>query len=203
MHRAISNTMSAVIPFLPDVPLPLVLAVLFGSLGAIVFLRRHTPTPAPTASASSAPAPARTTEEKPKTKPTPAATPSNNDEKKKQTMTTTAAEPQSAPAPTSQLQLTAAELAKYDNHDASLPVYVAIKGTIFDVSSNRAMYPHNEAYGQFAGKDASRALAKSSLNKADCVATWEDLPPEELKVLDDWLAFYTKKYPIVGKVVTE
>ncbi|KAJ1510708.1 hypothetical protein HMI56_006209 [Coelomomyces lativittatus] len=92
------------------------------------------------------------------------------------------------------------ELSKYDNSNTNLPVYLAIKGTIFDVTSNREAYPYNSGYGIFAGKDASRALAKSSLKEEDCVPEWTDLTPEQIKVLDDWHNFYKKKYPIVGQV---
>ena len=54
----------------------------------------------------------------------------------------------------------------------------------------------------FAGKDASRALAQSSLKKEECRPEWEDLKPEHKKVLDDWFTFFSKRYNIKGKVVT-
>lgn len=50
----------------------------------------------------------------------------------------------------------------------------------------------------FAGKDASRALAKSSLKPEDCVPEWSDLPESEKKTLDDWFTFFSKRYNIVG-----
>jgi hypothetical protein len=52
----------------------------------------------------------------------------------------------------------------------------------------------------FAGKDASRALAQSSLKPEDCVPEWEDLGDKEKKVLDDWVTFFSKRYSVVGKV---
>lgn len=52
----------------------------------------------------------------------------------------------------------------------------------------------------FAGKDASRALAKSSLKPEDCVPDWYDLPDKEKTVLDEWYQFFSKRYNIVGKV---
>jgi len=52
----------------------------------------------------------------------------------------------------------------------------------------------------FAGRDASRALAKSSLKSEDCVPEYADLPASELKTLDDWFTFFSKRYNIVGKV---
>ncbi|KAI5206547.1 hypothetical protein E4T38_03753 [Aureobasidium subglaciale] len=55
----------------------------------------------------------------------------------------------------------------------------------------------------FAGKDASRALAQSSLKKEECRPEWEDLKPEHKKVLDDWYTFFSKRYNIKGKVATD
>ena len=52
----------------------------------------------------------------------------------------------------------------------------------------------------FAGKDASRALAQSSLKPEDCKPEWEDLPDKEKGVLKDWFTFFSKRYNIVGKV---
>ena len=44
----------------------------------------------------------------------------------------------------------------------------------------------------FAGRDASKALGKSSMNPEDLSADYSDLTEWELKVLDDWVAYYTK-----------
>ena len=55
----------------------------------------------------------------------------------------------------------------------------------------------------FAGKDASRALAKTSLKHEDCNAQWEDLPDKEQGVLRDWFTFFSKRYNVVGKVQVE
>lgn len=52
----------------------------------------------------------------------------------------------------------------------------------------------------FAGKDASRALASSSLKPEDCVPEWQDLDDMEKTVLEEWYTFFSKRYNIVGKV---
>ncbi|KAJ5144067.1 Cytochrome b5 [Penicillium bovifimosum] len=91
------------------------------------------------------------------------------------------------------------ELAKCDGSDPSRPTLVAIKGVVFDVSRNAA-YGASGQYRVFAGKDASRALASSSLKPEDCVPEWYDLPDKEKTVLDEWFTFFSKRYNIVGKV---
>jgi len=49
-----------------------------------------------------------------------------------------------------------------------------------------------KGYNVFAGRDASKALGKSSMNPEDLSADYSDLTEWELKVLDDWVAYYTK-----------
>ncbi|KAI4266995.1 MAG: hypothetical protein LQ337_008575 [Flavoplaca oasis] len=90
-------------------------------------------------------------------------------------------------------------LAKCDGSTPSYPTYVAIKGTVFDVSGNTAYAPDG-AYHVFAGKDPSRALALSSLKPEDCRSDWEDLADKEKQVLSDWFTFFSKRYNIVGQV---
>lgn len=56
--------------------------------------------------------------------------------------------------------ISAAELSRYDGTDPDKPVYVAIKGKVFDVSSKREMYGAGGSYHVFAGKDASKGLGE-------------------------------------------
>ncbi|KAI9368757.1 cytochrome b5-like heme/steroid binding domain-containing protein [Aspergillus egyptiacus] len=56
------------------------------------------------------------------------------------------------------LSLTPAELSLYDGTDPSLPIYVAVNGTVFDVSANPGMYGPGGSYHFFAGRDATRAF---------------------------------------------
>ncbi|TKA75119.1 hypothetical protein B0A55_05018 [Friedmanniomyces simplex] len=90
-------------------------------------------------------------------------------------------------------------LSKCDGSHADYPTYVAIKGTVFDVSGNKAYGPEG-SYKVFAGKDASRALAQSSLKEEECRPDWEDLSDDHKKVLNDWYAFFSKRYNVKGKV---
>ncbi|KAK5741303.1 hypothetical protein LTR17_004009 [Elasticomyces elasticus] len=93
--------------------------------------------------------------------------------------------------------------------------YFDHQGTVFDVSGNKAYGPEGSYKGKsrgrshvpqadartvFAGKDASRALAQSSLKEEECRPDWEDLSDDHKKVLNDWYTFFSKRYNIKGKV---
>ncbi|KAG2205788.1 hypothetical protein INT47_003971 [Mucor saturninus] len=104
--------------------------------------------------------------------------------------------PQSTP-------ITVSELAKFNGSDPSLPIYVAIKGDVFDVSKNTSSYGPGAGYSVFTGKDSSKALGKSSLKPEECIADYSDLTEKELETLEQWHAFFSKRYNIVGKVVPD
>ena len=73
---------------------------------------------------------------------------------------------------------------------------------MFDVTQAANFYGEGGSYHKFAGKDASRALGKSSLEPADIEnSDLSDLTEEEKKVLDDWFKKYTSKYEKVGRLV--
>ncbi|KAL3893966.1 MAG: hypothetical protein SGCHY_005540 [Lobulomycetales sp.] len=95
---------------------------------------------------------------------------------------------------------TAAELEQFDGTDESMPIYLAVKQTVFDVSKSRKMYGPGGSYRNFAGRDASRALGMSSTKIENCVSDYFTLDDEQLKVLEDWEKFFKKKYNIVGTV---
>ncbi|KAI4256549.1 MAG: hypothetical protein LQ352_002045 [Teloschistes flavicans] len=108
--------------------------------------------------------------------------------------------PKEAPKlnPPKNTPISLSHLAKCDGNSPSYPIYVAIMGTVFDVSGNTAYAPEG-AYHIFAGKDASRGLALSSLKIEDCRPEWEDLADKEKQVLNDWFTFFSKRYNIVGQ----
>ena len=56
------------------------------------------------------------------------------------------------------MNLTPAQLSTYDGSNPDLPIYLAINGTIFDVSAGRKTYGPGGSYGVFAGRDATRAF---------------------------------------------
>ncbi|KAK1925462.1 cytochrome b5 [Papiliotrema laurentii] len=97
--------------------------------------------------------------------------------------------------------ISVAELRQYDGTDPSKPIYVAIKGRVFDVSHKKEMYGKGTGYNVFAGKDASKGLGMSSLDPKDAVADYSGLNEAQMKTLDQWESFFEKRYNIVGKVV--
>ncbi|KAF7980341.1 hypothetical protein HWV62_38771 [Athelia sp. TMB] len=103
-------------------------------------------------------------------------------------------------APPKDDPFTLEQLKQFDGSDSSKPIYVAIKGTVFDVSHKADVYGPGKSYNIFAGKDGSKGLGKSSLKPEDAVPDYSDLPDADMKVLDDWHAFFSKRYNIVGKV---
>jgi hypothetical protein len=58
----------------------------------------------------------------------------------------------------------------------------------------------NKTAAVFAGKDASRALAKTSTKLEDVSPEWKDLDDKEKSTLNDWNTFFSKRYNVVGKV---
>jgi membrane-associated progesterone receptor component len=52
----------------------------------------------------------------------------------------------------------------------------------------------------FAGKDASRALGKTSTKPEDVSSVWNDLDEKEKGTLNDWVTFFSKRYNVIGVV---
>lgn len=101
------------------------------------------------------------------------------------------------------------ELAKHDGSGetppegyGAMPIYLGARGKVYDVSfGGVTFYGPGCSYNRFAGKDASRALAKMSFEPVDIEnRDISDLTEKELKVLDDWVKTFEerKNYPCVG-----
>ncbi|KAL4181938.1 hypothetical protein AMTRI_Chr12g239910 [Amborella trichopoda] len=100
-----------------------------------------------------------------------------------------------------EMELTEQGLRQFNGSDPSKGIYVAIKGRIFDVSTAKNFYGPGGSYAIFAGRDASRALAKMSKNEEDISPSINDLSEKEIGVLQDWEKKFEAKYPVVGRVV--
>jgi len=86
---------------------------------------------------------------------------------------------------------------------AVTPIYVGCGDNYYDVSfGGNGFYSEGNPYHRFAGKDASRALAKMSFEKEDIQSTsLKDLEEKSLKILHDWVKTFKDKkgYPVVGR----
>ncbi|XP_023103857.1 neudesin isoform X3 [Prionailurus viverrinus] len=94
------------------------------------------------------------------------------------------------------------ELARYGGEEEDQPIYMAVKGVVFDVTSGKEFYGRGAPYNALTGKDSTRGVAKMSLDPADLThdtVSQTGLTAEELKSLDDvFTTVYKAKYPIVG-----
>eukprot|EP01080_Neovahlkampfia_damariscottae_P000977 gene977-9884_t len=100
------------------------------------------------------------------------------------------------------VEFTLEELSKYDGSNSDKKIYIGVKGVVFDVSLKPEFYGNGASYHVFAGKEATRGLAKSSVDPESLkpYGKYDDLNEKDTKTLTDWDALYRKKYPIVGKV---
>mmetsp|Transcript_31493 Transcript_31493/g.65893 ORF Transcript_31493/g.65893 Transcript_31493/m.65893 type:complete len:163 (-) Transcript_31493:317-805(-) len=107
-----------------------------------------------------------------------------------------------ATRPVEKRDYTAAELKQFDGSVPDVAILIAIRGTIFDVSSRKDIYGIGGAYSWLAGREASRLLAKMAKDTGGLEEDdLSDLTEKELKVLEEWDKFYRGKYDIVGSVI--
>ncbi|KAF3433005.1 hypothetical protein FNV43_RR24107 [Rhamnella rubrinervis] len=104
------------------------------------------------------------------------------------------------PPPVQVGEITEDDLKQYDGADPKKPLLMAIKGQIYDVSQGRVFYGPGGPYALFAGKDASRALAKMSFEDQDLTGDISGLGPFELEALQDWEYKFMSKYVKVGTI---
>ncbi|CDP05219.1 unnamed protein product [Coffea canephora] len=104
------------------------------------------------------------------------------------------------PPPVQLGEVTEEVLKQYDGADPKKPLLMAIKAQIYDVSQSRVFYGPGGPYHLFAGKDASRALAKMSFDEKDLTGDISDLGVFELEALQDWEYKFMSKYVKVGTV---
>ncbi|KDP22298.1 hypothetical protein JCGZ_26129 [Jatropha curcas] len=109
-------------------------------------------------------------------------------------------EVQPLPPPVQLGEVTEEDLKQYDGADPKKPLLMAIKGQIYDVSQSRMFYGPGGPYALFAGKDASRALAKMSFEEKDLTGDISGLGPFELEALQDWEYKFMSKYVKVGTI---
>ncbi|KAG1495020.1 hypothetical protein G6F46_004581 [Rhizopus delemar] len=87
------------------------------------------------------------------------------------------------------------------------PIFMAVNGSVYDVTQGQSFYGPGGPYANFAGHDASRGLAKNSFDKEMMVDPYgpidklEDLAADEWESLREWENLFRRKYLLVGKLV--
>ncbi|KAI8472498.1 MAG: membrane steroid-binding protein 1 [Monoraphidium minutum] len=99
------------------------------------------------------------------------------------------------------LRLTAEQLAAHDGNDASKPLYVSVRGKVYDMTAGRSFYGPGGPYAIFAGKECARALAFMKVQPDFCVGDLSGATEQQLKTLADWEGKFAAKYPVVGELV--
>lgn len=86
-------------------------------------------------------------------------------------------------------------------------ILLAINGIVFDVTAGRNFYGPNGMYGNFAGRDASRGMAKQSFDVEMLTPIDQpldkltDLRQDEIDNMNGWIEHFSSKYIICGKLV--
>ena len=96
-------------------------------------------------------------------------------------------------------QFTIEELKQYNGKNG-MPILVALKGKVYDVTSAFAYYGPSGSYACLAGREASRAVAKLNFDEKElCNDKLDDLKPRERQSLEKWVEkFKSRNYQIVG-----
>jgi membrane-associated progesterone receptor component len=112
-----------------------------------------------------------------------------------------------ADPPTVFKTFTPPSLAPFDGNDGK-PIYFAVNGRVFDVSSGRNFYGPGGPYQNFAGRDASRGLASGSFDSSMLTKDLQgpldkldDLDGDQRDALRGWEERFLEKYLVVGKLV--
>jgi len=88
------------------------------------------------------------------------------------------------------------------NGENDSKIYISLRGVVYDCSSAQEHYGVGSSYHLFAGREASRAMAKLSFEEKDLAnSNWNDLGPFERNQLDGWVEKFRdfKHYPVVGR----
>lgn len=88
-------------------------------------------------------------------------------------------------------------------------ILLSINRKVFDVTSGARFYGPDGPYGNFAGRDASRGMAKQSFDQDmltplnQPIDDLADLSHAERNNMKEWEAHFTAKYPVVGELVEQ
>ncbi|PRQ52370.1 putative cytochrome b5-like heme/steroid binding domain-containing protein [Rosa chinensis] len=96
---------------------------------------------------------------------------------------------------------TVEELALYNGTDQSLPIFLGILGSVFDVTKGKSHYGEGGGYNHFSGRDASRAFVSGNFTGDGLTDSLSGLSSQQVKSIVEWRDFYFRTYTFVGKLV--
>ncbi|KAK6201675.1 cytochrome b5-like heme/steroid binding domain-containing protein [Scheffersomyces amazonensis] len=102
------------------------------------------------------------------------------------------------------VNFTTEELSIYNGSNIKLPIYVAVNGSVYDVTSSPAIYGPKGTYHKLSGKDCARVFVTGCFQN-DNEFTYDLRGLDEIEVehdLNQWKHFFedSNKYWYVGKV---
>lgn len=108
------------------------------------------------------------------------------------------------------MHITRDQLEEMDGYDGA-PLYLSIKGRVYDVSAGGKFYAEGGEYHDWVGRDASRSFGTGCRGGVDrtgmeCLSeSMEGLTDKEIKEIDRWLELYEThdKYTFVGYLVDD
>jgi predicted heme/steroid binding protein len=91
------------------------------------------------------------------------------------------------------------ELNEYDGSDPNKPIYISIRGIVFDVTKGRRHYRKGETYHSLVGREASRVFLTGDLNSvSEENMDLNNLTDKQRIDLEHWVEYFTQEYPQVG-----
>jgi len=108
------------------------------------------------------------------------------------------------------LTITREELEEFDGFDGA-PLYLSIRGRVYDVTAGSKFYGEGKEYHDLVGKDASRSFGTGcrvgvDRTGEDCLSESIDgLNAKEMKEIDRWLELYEThdQYTFVGHLIDD
>jgi len=107
------------------------------------------------------------------------------------------------------IALTVEELAEFDGRPLDdsgerAPLYLAIRGRIYDVTAGAAFYGPGRSYHKLVGHDATRAFCTGCLEPDCLISSTQGLSESQQREADRWIELYEHhdKYKLVGRIRT-
>jgi len=91
------------------------------------------------------------------------------------------------------------ELSKFRGENGS-PIYLALMGRVYDVTRGKDFYGPGGGYSFFTGTDGTRAFVTGDFTPSGLIDDISDLDDGDYLGVKNWIDFYSKDYPYIGKV---